>query len=571
MSAGVRKFRSSIRRGGAEAFIAGVALLFLLALQRLHSGYLFNSFPFISDDGFEWLQGGHALASLLSGASIDRLSVLRPPGFVWVTAADVALGGDGRVILTSFALALALGAIAILRFGDALQVPRSISVALVIVYGIAPINSFRLWLLSDVIAVALMLWSVLGLMRWLEEGSSGSLGLASGLALAAGLTQTYGMIPFFGIGLFVLGMDLCTRRTVRWRLLQACVAVCSSWLAATALWRAAIPHDVTPSNFSLIRFDLEMLPYYLQVWAFVFTPLLPLMAAMLWPKGGWHRHDAYRVGSLWLCVAAFALLSLLYHWEESRFTLLWFGLFLMATLTLAHSRITAATGGDRAHRRIRLGAWVSCALVLVQSFFLVPANYWSPSLGSMRWKPEQTWLAKLYFVRPIDRFDLAAQCGSPSLMCQSARAPSWTTPNELRAFHAHRSLLFGEITTAAGKRDDIQELSPRRGRYALEFRGSEPAVLVRGEERYDLGSEALMGHVDRVRWSGKSLQVEGWAFDATSQRLPDTIVVFLDDRFVGTGGVGVLRSDVVSALGSTAFERSGFDFASPLPAAAKAA
>ena len=101
------------------ALALGLAVAQFVLMVRLVDGDFFNSYPYLSQDGFDYLVEGQYIRTFLTRGSVDlgetinaqalfprtpaMLHVLRNPGFVVVTAADALLGSSGA---TSFCCSL---------------------------------------------------------------------------------------------------------------------------------------------------------------------------------------------------------------------------------------------------------------------------------------------------------------------------------------------------------------------------------------------------------------------------------------------------------------------------------
>ena len=77
---------------------------------------------------------------------------------------------------------------------------------------------------------------------------------------------------------------------------------------------------------------------------------------------------------------------------------------------------------------------------------------------------------------------------------------------------------------------------------------------------YRVEPDCIQGCVNVVKAYNETIQFTGWAIEPCKRRPPETIAVFLDDRFLGYGATGAWRPDVAIDLAATAAQYAGFDF-----------
>ena len=69
--------------------------------------------------------------------------------------------------------------------------------------------------------------------------------------------------------------------------------------------------------------------------------------------------------------------------------------------------------------------------------------------------------------------------------------------------------------------------------------------------------------MDSLKIEGKNIVFYGWAADAKGSKVPDAIVIFIDNEFFYSGPCNQDRPDVVKHFDNKALKRSGFHYAFP--------
>ena len=414
----------------AILFLAAAAFLlwFLARIVMLSSGNVLNNYPAISSDGYDWLTEGLYMKLFLKHAVVARvLPVLRPPVFVLVTTLDAFAGQGGFVIAAANALAWGTTIFCAWRMID-LSASRDIRddlkylIAMLVVglLTVAPINYFRIFLLSDGLCIGFAMTSYYFYHRYVAGGTNGVLVIASVLGVLAGSTQTYGLIPPLAasaIGAFALVRSRQSRRVARLIVAAGLMVVCTVILRT--VWLGAFEHVITPKPFDLLQLRFSMSVFYLNAWSIYLLPVLPLLAVSiflgprLWPV---LRDDLVFLSSA-MVTAIFAGLCFFYQWPEARFTLLfWPWLVVVAgklLLGLARAGLRPAY-----HQAVVL---VAGGLLFFHTFFVYPQNYWRPGWTQMAAGPSGSWLSFFARTLPVDRLQLRPNCGSPQRVCAAAR------------------------------------------------------------------------------------------------------------------------------------------------------
>ena len=355
---------------------------------------LLNSYPFISDDGFDWITEGVYLKKKLMGTLTPEqsLAVVRPPVFVFITALDSLLQTNGFFIALVNVLAL-LGT-GILTF--LLLKKKSLSflevLLLVLALFYTPINYVRFWLLSDGLAVFLGLVGFYGVNNFIVSSKQRPSFLilvliAFSIALA-GLCQTYAMIPaLLTLGLLFLN-TLLAKASVKNKslwfektlpltdlmtllLITAVVFIVTLWF-----WQQWIPHQRTPMNFSLIKVNFNMFTFYKETWGYYFLPFCSIFYLIFK-----HRRTVFPGLSdqnkiLILILGIQLLLAFFYQWPESRFSFLFWPYFIVLLFNFIFENDLLKN---------KVSTIFVIFLLTLQCFFSYPSNEWQPSLSSLKW------------------------------------------------------------------------------------------------------------------------------------------------------------------------------------------
>jgi spermidine synthase len=92
----------------------------------------------------------------------------------------------------------------------------------------------------------------------------------------------------------------------------------------------------------------------------------------------------------------------------------------------------------------------------------------------------------------------------------------------------------------------------------------EGALLVSAAgDSLPIAATSLRGFVDAAVVEGNRVSLVGWAADVDAAHPADTLLVFLNDRFLTRGTTGVHRPDLVDAFGKTGLTSAGFRWSFP--------
>ena len=423
------------------ALVGAFGLAYYFALIRLvRGGDVFNSYPYISFDGFDWLVEGLAVARWFDGVAIPTLPAARSPGFVSVTFADFQLGADGHLLFAVIAAAVATSLAALVVLARWNRVPRYQAGVLVLVFALSPLGYYRMWVLSDQVAAALLVVAAVSLYPYVTRASRGWLGLATLAAALGGATQLYGLIGFGIAGGWVVAVSLW-RRKPDYLLAGALVAAPVITLTLSAAWLGRVPHAQVPDHLSVFGFSFDMLGFYANAWSFAFLPLLPLLGVLF----VYRRHEVLASPLLtgyWLTVVVLMLATFFYQFEDFRFTI--------PTSFMLGVAIIATLPGERPLPRPRQLTAATAALAILLGLVLAPASYWKPRWSDVTLDPSGTYYSRLLLrVQPYDRFKVASLCDS-GRVCRDGSIPP-SVEGALRArFVLYRDLVNADPVTATG-------------------------------------------------------------------------------------------------------------------------
>jgi hypothetical protein len=378
-------------------YVGVFALLFGVKFLHLSGLSILDNHPFISQDGFDWYVEGVYLVKLLQGHALGELPILRPPTFVFVTAVDYVVGGNGVFIAFIYSVSIFLSFYFLLMIAELMQSgSRNNFSAIIFALGmtIYPLNFVRPYLLADCFAGMLSIAAVYTLLK-AEQKKSLTLIIFSGFILViAGLTQTYAMIPYLILCLSRLFIFKEAERIHKIETLLVAVASIGLYVLLTYLWRNIIPHVVTPDYFSLLEFSSEMFPFYLNTWSYFF---LPFILFFIFSSRNvfiidWKNINLLAIG--FINITLFFLIFI-YQWPESRFTFYiwpWFMLLFTAILYFPKKYF---------------GKYFLIGSIFLM-VFLAPINYWAPKFFDLELSFKKSWVYSYFQAASVDR--RIAQC-----------------------------------------------------------------------------------------------------------------------------------------------------------------
>lgn len=413
------------RLGLAAAAVA--ALIQFMLLARLIGPGLVSSYPGIEYDGFDWVLEGLYLRALVQGVAGPPLLCLRSPVFVLVTALDACFGSSGLVVVGVLCLAQGVSLATLLSIWRRLGLSGVAQAALFILAALSPYAFFQSLILADPLAIAAMLVSTRLLLEWFITDDERWFRAGAAAGLLAGLTQLYGILPFVTGACLSWVQD---RRAGRsgWSRVFCTTAALGLGGLLLALWHGAIPHEHVPVQFPLLRLSLDMAGFYANVWMWYFGSLVPVFLVLAAAALRW-RCPVFSPASRFLAAATGLLVGLLffYQCEEARFS--WYYFHLVLCLVACGLVWLKKVGWGRPGLAALA---VSLVLVVVQALVVTPGDFWQPKVRELQWEPQESWAAQLVNARPVDRLDLAGQCGAAGVYCEKARLPSDIEPDEQR-------------------------------------------------------------------------------------------------------------------------------------------
>lgn len=376
----------------ATRFVFLFSLLFGFQFVYLAHGDVVNNYPYITQDGFDWYMEGVYLAKLFSGASLPELPVLRPPLFVFLTAADYVAGGRGLILAIFYAVALFYTYFISLKIIDSAHEGGTRNswylVPLAIGTTVYPLNFIKPFLLADSLAVALSLFSVLLLVKYHIEEKLPVLALSVGISVVAFMTQTYALIPYAVSCAAGVLMHLRSNKNKAIKFLLAIFTTSVLCILCTTLWNWVLPHGGTPKNFELLKLSTHMLGFYISTWSYYFFPFILFFLLF-------RRHQTVLNATNFVVllsatvVLLFAVLCFFYQWREARFTY-YFWPWLMI-LFFSGIRLKGLKN-----------AFLLSMLMLMMAVSS-PATYWDPSWRSVRFTVFHNWVGDYFSALPIDR------------------------------------------------------------------------------------------------------------------------------------------------------------------------
>ncbi len=418
------------------AALAAFGLAYYLALTRLVRGDLLNSYPFISADGFDWLVEGFAVARWFDGVAIPEFPAARSPGFVSITFADYQLGVDGAVLFGVISVAVVAGLAVLLLLAWWERVPRYQAAVVVLVLAVSPLGYYRMWILSDQVATALMVTAAVGLYPYVTRGNRMWLLLAAVAAGLGGATQLYGLVGYLVAGGWCVAVSVW-RRKPDFVLAGALLFAPAMAVVLSKAWLGQVPHTGVPLQLSLFELNFDMLGFYANAWSFAFAPLVPLVGVLMVYR--WREVLASPLPTgYWLAVLALLGSTFFYQVEEFRFTLptsMMLGVAVMATLQ-GERRLPSAPA-----------LWAATAtLAVLIGILLAPGGYVKPKWSEVALDPSDTYFARLLSADPVDRFSLGTHCQSDRL-CADVPLPAGIADHDRALFGIYRHLVNADSST----------------------------------------------------------------------------------------------------------------------------
>ena len=419
------------------AILGLFTLAFFLGTFRLAGQNLFNAYPFMSSDSFDYVFQGFALWARLQGYGIDELPVLRNPGYVLVHFLDHLVGKPGLVLFGITALALAGMGASLLVLARILQVPAGIARIVLVSLLFCPLGVYWIRILSEALSLGWMSVSLVALAAHARGGGRPWCLLLAGVAAWFGaMTQMYVAIPFLIYNTVTLLPGL---RVQRWYFPVAANLIFALLVVgATGWWRSAFQYDMVPRTFALLEPSLPSFGFRVQVWAYLFLPLVPLLAlGIRRPAGlpGSFRRDPFAV-CLTLTMVGMLTLECAYRDKDPRFSLIHQPVLHMLLLVM----LARSFGGD--WESLKTTRWrrvvVLAGLLVVGRSFVFSSR--DLQIGRATIEPKGTWAYQLGRGRLQDRWQLESHCRGMQFICPEAPLPDGLTRYRTTIFTEYQAL-----------------------------------------------------------------------------------------------------------------------------------
>jgi hypothetical protein len=403
-----KKISSASIKTACDLYVAIFSIAFGLKQIILSNGNVIKHFPGIGYDGLDWYTEGAFFVNWLFADPPIILPMIRPPVFVLICALDNVLGHAGYVLGAVTALCIFFtywysGKIVKLfytpgRFTNFLYLPIAIGITL------HPLNYFRTFIsYADSLAITL---SIIGfyffVLHWKKDTlGNQSLLISMVIFLISGLTQTYALIPLF-IGSFLFAIhalqkDLMLKVAIF--PLAGALIVALLFIFIREYWYHLIPHEITAYNFSLLKISTNMSKFYLNAWTIFFFPI-PIILFLCTCKISRQNFQSMMIYTVFITAASILTLAFFYQMPEARYTsYAWPWVVMLITILLSASTVKI----------------VVASVLLTLPIAIVPANYWIPTLNTVRiqYAYKWNWLFDYFNAKSVN-FDIKAceiECG----------------------------------------------------------------------------------------------------------------------------------------------------------------
>lgn len=414
--------------------------LILIAYLNGVEGNFFNSYPLITNDGFDWIFQGEALYFRLVDGKQTFLPVLRQPVFVMIWAFDKALNANGAVFLS---ISLWTAWLYSIIFNKELKKRASLTVAQSFLLNSAlvffPLNLFGIFVLCDFIAVTLGLVAFFFFWEFDEKRKPIYLLFALILAVFAGLIKTYGLIPFLISGGISLLCEWQKKNNLKvfYLILLSILLACLSFVSITLLWRSQFEYEMIPNTFSLLRFETDMTPFYINLWGFLIAYLLPV--GCLLHRGQINKIPTkYTISLFVICLVHF-ILAFLYQYEDARFTFIYFVYILL---------FLAQGIGSKSHSVSKTALVIGPCIFLFTAFCIrFEKGAFGAGIRNLQIDANQSLVGIVSNAQPKNRLSLRKYCDSDSMPCEKLRSPGHPSAYRRKIYHAYIDLYRQDATT----------------------------------------------------------------------------------------------------------------------------
>jgi hypothetical protein len=261
-------------------------------------------------------------------------------------------------------------------------VDNTFQILSVLMYAFSYIHFVASYILPDVLAIGVMVYVLYQLATLINTNDRAKWIRLSIIVILSCTLQFYAFLPFIlAFTIFI------TRRSkiplLKFKVLSLSLAFLLSILATTE-WRRLIRHASVPSQFELLELNLNMLPFYKQVWSILFIPILIFMAlaAKNFLKA---RIKLELVEVLFLTGGStLLLLAFVYQWPESRISYSGFALISTGIIPRIASRYYTKEKYKGRNSNIKLILRAGLSFLIMTMALYGPSNPWQPKWGDLK-------------------------------------------------------------------------------------------------------------------------------------------------------------------------------------------
>jgi hypothetical protein len=503
--------------------VGALTLLLSIALAKMSSGKeLLLAYPFISDDGFDWIYQGFSFSSRINTVNVPILPVLRDPGFVLVNAIDYFLNLNGSFVILIQSLSFFIVQAVILDVLETFAFSLRIVLSFLSISVFSILNFFRLFILADSMAVAFLCLSTWALIHFFLNQKRKFYFWGIFFGVVGALTQTYACIPLL-IGLsLILIFDIHENKDWLRSSISLVISVLTIFSLKT-IWSSAIEHESTPQSFSLIKLNLQMLGFYLNLWCISFIPLAPFLLPLVIKK----NQIEYKFLKPFLFLATtticFMILTFFYQWKEARFTFIYFPVVI---LTLIFTILFFK--GTMLHFSKTFCFFV-LSISFVSGMVITPKDMWQPQMNGLSLDPQNSWLAQAFYTDPNQRLTLTKRI--VTVPTGYGTYPS----NIINCYINLKQSIEGGFLTS--KNSQLKKLD--------EFQ------LVKDSSVY--------GFIEKITKDNEKIYISGWAADVNQKKPVLSIRCFYKNNPIAVEPINLQRPDVNNALRLKKNVKAGFE------------
>ncbi len=129
--------------------------------------------------------------------------------------------------------------------------------------------------------------------------------------------------------------------------------------------------------------------------------------------------------------------------------------------------------------------------------------------------------------------------------------------------HGENAVALYEIVPDANGSVSLKQLQERRKEsFSFEEKDKDKFIVSNTGKKYRITNEKLRGSVDGTKVKNNAILVWGWAADSRTKTLPESIVGFIDNRFLDSKKTSLTRNEISTSYGDWALQ-SGFIFEFP--------